>query len=321
MIESARVPATVTARVCVAIPTFRRPASLAETLAGIAAQTPPPACRVSVVVVDNDAVDSARAAVEAAATAFPFALSYAHVREPGLAAVRNFALRQASGAFDYLAMIDDDERPEPQWLGELLRVGAATGADAVIGPVPQRLPEDAPRWLRAGGFLDLPTSGDGASVAFGYSGNCLLRVASLERFALTFDAAFNEAGGEDLVFFRQLLARGGRVRFAARAVAAERIGPERLRAAYVVRLNFRRGNTLALCDRRLDPTFSRLALRAVKGVARVALGLATLVPRSLARGRAGAVAAACDCAHGAGTLLGLGGYVFQAYRRVDATRS
>ena len=41
-------------------------------------------------------------------------------------------MREARGR--WLAFIDDDEVPEPEWLAELLRVQRTCGADAVRGP-------------------------------------------------------------------------------------------------------------------------------------------------------------------------------------------
>jgi hypothetical protein len=183
----------------------------------------------------------------------------------------------------------------------------------------------------------------------------LLAVASLERCGVVFDAALDFAGGEDLVFFRQLLAHGAKIAFAARAVAYERVGTERLNAGYLLRLNFRRGNTLALCDRRgntlalcdrrgntlalgdrlgntlapgaqqgsmLAPErrgakFRALALRAGKATARLGLGALALIPLAIGRGRTGAMLALCAVAHGLGGLCGIMGYTYQAYRRDD----
>jgi succinoglycan biosynthesis protein ExoM len=302
-------------RVCVTIPTFRRLELLERLLDGVAGQALPEDSVVDVLVIDNDVRPSAQALVEGKRPGFPFALTYVHVQAPGLSSVRNFALQHVAGAYDYVAMIDDDEYPERHWLSELLTVARETGADAVIGPVPPALPADAPAWLRAGNFYDLPTYADRASIAFGYSGNCLLNVHSLRRFGLAFDGELNFAGGEDLLFFRQLLAHGGKLAYAAHATASERIGPERLRAAYLLKLNFRRGNTLALCDRRLRATTRGLAERALKGCARFGLGILTLVPLAIVNGKTGAMKALCNIARGGGTVAGLLGYVYEGYRR------
>jgi len=306
-------------RVCVAIPTYRRPAALAGLLRSVAQQTVPAGIVVDVLVIDNDAVTSAQGVVAAARDAFPFALTYLHQPEPGLCIVRNTALAHTRDGYDFLAMIDDDEIPQPQWLAELLRVQRATGADAVIGPVPQQIPAAAPNWIRAGGFFDLPAYADGAPIEQGYSGNCLLDVHALARFGVEFDPTLNFAGGEDTLFFRQLVASGASMVFAANAVAVETVPEARLRASYIVKLNYRRGNTRSICDRRLHGGAATLARRAVKALGRLAVGMTTLVPLAVLRGRTGALLALCNVAQGLGGLAGLGGHVYHAYSRQNGS--
>ena len=230
--------------VLIAIPTFRRPDMLNQLLCAIAGISTPHGCVVEVLVMDNDSTPQARDLVSRIAESFPFRLSYAHVSNPGLSTVRNFALSRARG-FDFLVMIDDDEIPQQQWLLELMNVQEATGADAVIGPVPRVIPDAAPVWLRRARFFDSPTYPDRTLVRDGYSGNCLLRIQSIQRLGITFDSTFNFAGGEDLLFFRELARRGGALAFAAGAVAEETVSADRVTVSYILKLHFRRGNTLS----------------------------------------------------------------------------
>lgn len=305
-------------RICVAVPTYRRPEQLASLLSALSKQTFPPDTDTVVAIFDNDQGPSASLTVERFSKDFPVRLLYHHAPEPGLSAVRNAAVAYACDGFDYLAMIDDDEEPEPQWLCELFGVASRTDADATFGPVIYLFPDGPAGWLGTGGFFAIPTPRDGSHVDFGYSGNCFLRTKSLKRLGVTFDRAFDLAGGEDMLFFLQLKRRGALMVFAERAIAKERVSPERLRARYVLQLNYRRGNTLALCDARVHHGSAWKPVRAFKGVARLARGVATSIPLSIMRGRVGALTAACDVAHGLGSLVGLFGGVYRAYDRVDA---
>ena len=303
--------------VCVAIPTFRRHDRLGHLLDALDRQNAVAGYDVTILVLDNDTVPSAQTAVESKRATVRYALEYEHVAVPGLCMVRNSAIAYARRRFDFLAMIDDDEIPEPQWLAELLRVERETGSDAVIGPVPQILPSDAPSWISKGRFFDLPTYSDGADLKFGYSGNCLLNLHSLERYDMQFDQELNFAGGEDTLFFRTFLLRGARLSFAAKATAVERVPHTRINAAYLLKLYFRRGNTLTFCDRRLRGTRAVMVVRAIKAGLRSVLGFATLIPFTIARGRTGALMALCNVAHGMGGLSGLSGHIYHAYHRVD----
>jgi succinoglycan biosynthesis protein ExoM len=317
--EPPGMPEVRVARIAIAIPTFRRPEMLDALLRGIALLTLPSEAAVDVFVLDNDDVTSAEPLVAAARETFPLTLHYRHVAVPGLSAIRNAALEIARQGYDLLAMIDDDEVPYECWLTELVRVQRETGADAVVGPVPQVLPADAPRWIRAGRFFALPTYSDGAAITMGYSGNCLLRTAAIVQLGLSFDEAFNFAGGEDMLFFRQLIAASGTIVYAAGAVADEAVAPSRLRASYIIALNYRRGNTLALIDRAMGARRSRLAMRAAKAASRAAIGIALLLPLSLLRGRCGAMEALTHIARGVGSFAGLAGHTYDAYRRNDST--
>lgn len=304
-------------RICVAVPTYRRPEQLATLLCALAKQMFPANAAVIVAIFDNDQRPSAALTVERFAATFPVRLVHRHVPEPGLSAVRNAALAYACDGFDYLAMIDDDEEPEPQWLQELFTVARMADADATFGPVIYLFPDGPARWLGAGGFFAVPTPRDGSRVDYGYSGNCFLKISSIERFGVTFDRAFNLAGGEDMLFFLQLKQCGASMVFAKRAIAKERVSSERLKARYVLQLNYRRGNTLSLCDARVHKGWTWKPLRALKAIARLVRGTTTSIPLTILRGRIGALTAGCDVAHGLGSLAGIFGRVYRAYDRRD----
>jgi succinoglycan biosynthesis protein ExoM len=306
--------------VCLVVTTYRRPNLLRRALDGVRRQADVEPARVTVVVLDNDPEESARAVVEEVAALLPFPVEYLVVRERGLSYVRNAALAVARARAPFLAMLDDDEIPEPQWLAELLRVQSVTQADAVSGPVLPLLPASAPAWIRRGAFFDMPRFRDGSALRDGCTGNALLLLRAPAFNELGFNPAFNAAGGEDQFFFRELLARGGHVAYAANAVAAEHVMPNRLCAAYILRRAFRRGNTLWYCDLRIHGTVRAIAGRIGKAFAWTAFGLLSLPLRLAVRGRTGALEALVDVARGAGMLAGIFGVLFLEYDRSSMLR-
>jgi succinoglycan biosynthesis protein ExoM len=302
--------------VCVAIPTYRRVERLKSLLDALLLQDLPEDAVVHVAVFDNDPEGSARTVVLARSEGYRFPLHYRLVPEAGLAEVRNAALAFGSRLAQFIAMIDDDEIPEPQWLRELLRVCDGSGSDAVVGPVPRQFPTGAPQWLRAGKFFDdIPARADGSFVSDGHTGNCLLRVASLSRMKMSFDVSMNFAGGEDVLFFRELVARGGRIAYAACARAIELIDAGRLTPSHVMLRNLRTGNTLAHCDRKLHRQFVPLSVRLVKGFGRLTLGALELLPRTVLHGFRGTMTALCAFLRGCGMILGVAGVRVLEYRR------
>jgi succinoglycan biosynthesis protein ExoM len=301
--------------ICIAVPTFRRPAYLPDLFAALAAVETPADCTVSVLVADNDPEASARDAATAAAASFPFPLVYRHVARPGLSSVRNAMLDYARENGAALAMLDDDELPAPFWLRELVRIARSTAADAVVGPVHALLPAGTPRWMVDFRAREYPAFTDGQRVGDGWSSNCLLMTSHPITVGLHFDPALNFSGGEDQLFFRQLLAAGGSITFASGASVYERLTNERRTIGFVLKRSYRRGTSLAFCDRRLAGTARGIALRAAKGLTLIALGLVRIVPVSLMRGSTGAVASSLEIARGAGMVAGLFGASYESYGR------
>jgi GT2 family glycosyltransferase len=131
--------------VCIA--TCRRPRGLARLLGALAQlRLPDPAPELRAVVVDNDREASARAVCDAALDALPFPLVYAIEKRRGIPQARNAALALSLRGADFAAFLDDDEVPEPDWLAELLAAQAASGADAVVGPVVRAFEAPVPQW-------------------------------------------------------------------------------------------------------------------------------------------------------------------------------
>ena len=68
--------------------------------------------------------------------------------QTGISQARNAAVAWAmnKGA-DFIAFLDDDDVPEPDWLGHMLRRQTATEADIVIGAFRSVFPPDTPQWV------------------------------------------------------------------------------------------------------------------------------------------------------------------------------
>jgi succinoglycan biosynthesis protein ExoM len=308
-------------RVCVAVPTFRRPVQLAGLLRRLALQDIDSSqYDLRFVVIDNDTTPAAELIVRDARVLFKHPLSYMHMPEPGLSAVRNAALNYAAAEDDFLAMIDDDEVPELTWLAELLRVQALTNADAVIGPVPTRLPPCTPTWVKTGNFFDRPRFKDCAELDFGITGNCLLALSTTTSMRLEFDAAFGLSGGEDTVFFRQMLAKGAKIVYAARAVAIEYVPLSRTTLRYIAAREFRKGNAYTLCELQMHWTLRSACGQLFKGLLLMGLTVCLLPTRIVLHGYAGAVKSVCEASRAAGRLAGVAGYRFLGYARRNDLR-
>lgn len=298
--------------------TFRRPQGLERLLDGLSELTfhknPEPA--ITVIVVDNDGAEPMRAKIEAMRPWFRWRLRYGCEPIQGVSSARNRALDLVPPNADHIAFIDDDEVPVPGWLDELLYVRRTYGMPIVQGPVRPHFLAPPPRWLVRGRFLELGPYQDGASLHFGYTGNSLIDTAIVRGLGLRFDPRFDRTGGEDQRFFGAAIAAGHRVVTAEMALVHEWVPASRTTLRYLLRRRFRMGTTLAVIDR-IEGGRGRLAMRLLKGVGRIGLGLAQTAT-VVSQGPAGLAAALCTMSWGAGALAGLFGVSRHEYDTVPA---
>ncbi|QLC22455.1 glycosyltransferase [Parasphingopyxis sp. CP4] len=237
-------------KIVVGIPTFRRPELLEALLRSLEKQERLDGIDVDILVADNDGEDRHGVLVcERLAPDFVWPLSHIIVDARGLTAVRNAILQSAEGSSaDYLAMVDDDERAEPQWLRELLDQAQNLDADIVGGPVLyeyERPPESS--MLVSGAFPDKHQE-SGKVRMIEATGNVLISLDALKSVGFPkFDPKFGLTGGEDKEFFTRLRHLGLTFAWADNAIAHEHVPPERTTLGWVMRRAFRTGN----CDYRI----------------------------------------------------------------------
>jgi succinoglycan biosynthesis protein ExoM len=300
-------------RVRVCVPTHRRPALLGRTLESLGAQrfsrVAPP--ELGIIVVDNDAACEGRAVVETARAVCPWPIEYLTETRPGISHARNRLVAAADGA-DWIAMIDDDEVAEPGWLDALLAAAAATGADAVLGPVEPVFEVEPPDWMRPFFSRRRPATGAAIDANDFRTGNVLLSPAALRRVEGPFDPAFALTGGEDSFLGRQLEAAGARFTWADDAVVRERQPAERTRARWILERRYRSGATLSAIRIRMMGRLSAGPLVVFRTAGLLARGNARIAT-ALVGGRPRLFAGVADLAYGAGSLAGLAGVALKAY--------
>lgn len=223
--------------VTVCVCTYQRPELLARLLDGLENLQSDGSFTWSVVVVDNDAAQTARAVAQA-----PRRIECHYFVEPekNIAKARNRTLANARG--DYAAFLDDDEFPVPEWLARLLATCAASGADGVLAPVEPHFESTPPSWLVKSGVFHRPRHATGTQIGLSdaRTGNVLMKRAVFADVAEPFDTRFGN-GGEDVDFFRRKMADGRRFVWCDEAVAYESVPPSRANAGYFLRRALLRG--------------------------------------------------------------------------------
>lgn len=236
---------TVTIIVC----TYRRPNLLRQLLDSLRVQEVQ-GVQGKICIVDNDAMQSARAVVAAMADGYPWPLHY-HVQPvKNIARTRNLGLAQVDT--DYVAFIDDDEVATPQWLASLLQTARTGSAELVFGPVVPVYPQGMAPWLIAGGFYERPRHVSGSEVPLleARTGNVLIKASVLGQGALCFDEALGLSGGEDYAFFQQLYCEGVTALWSDEAVVTEEVPLERAEPRWLLKRSFRIGSVEACLVRR-----------------------------------------------------------------------
>jgi succinoglycan biosynthesis protein ExoM len=303
--------------VALAVLTYRRPDDLAQALPVLVEQAGTTTPSATVLVVDNDPDGGAREVVENWADR---GVVYAHEPRPGIAAARNAALDEAERrGVGLLVFIDDDERPSPTWLADLLALRRSTGAAAVVGPVVSQFDQPPSPWVEAGRFFDRRRLATGTPVTVAATNNLLLDLAVVRASGLRFDEQFGLSGGSDTLFTRQLVAAGHTMVWCDEAVVVDRVPPGRVTRDWVLRRALRSGNSWSRTSLHLAAPGSaslvtrvRLCaaglLRLLGGSARAVGGVVTTDRRHQARG-------ARTAARGLGMLLGGVGWTYVEYRR------
>jgi succinoglycan biosynthesis protein ExoM len=230
-----------TLSLCIA--TYRRPERLAAVLFDLTRQTRIPD---EVVVVDNDAAESARPIVEARVRAgSPFPIHYAVQPQKNISLTRNKTVELATG--DWLAFIDDDERAPLPWLAQLIDAAERYQADGVLGPVNPLVPSTAPDWIRRGHFYDFPRMHTGLVIPPNRLrfGNVLVKASWLRKNVAPFDPSLGLTGGEDGDLLARLQQQGARIVWCDEAIVNEPVEPSRLSLQWLLARAMRGGQDFA----------------------------------------------------------------------------
>src|SRR5215211_3613980 len=122
---------------------------LPDCLHALAAQDLPEG-QMAVWVVDNSSTDES---LELLGTRYPWVRTIAHTSNDGFAGGNNVALREVATPF--VALVNNDARPEPAWLRRLLEPFAEPGAErlAAVSAKIVFLPRFLPLELSTPGFV------------------------------------------------------------------------------------------------------------------------------------------------------------------------
>jgi len=303
--------------IAICVVTYERPRELGLLLDELRMLEVPEACRIRVIVVDNDPRGSAFGVVQQRAGSGDDAwCRYVREDRRGVSAARTRAVNEAlaTGA-DYVCFVDDDEIPVRTWLVRLYDKARETGADLVGGPMLCRQP-DAPmtgwqRFLMAGlshhtrqkVWKDRLRARRGGLPTI-ITNNWFARAAFLRDSGMRFDDRYSLSGGEDTDFFLRFVDSGGRGAWCHEALVTEKPTVNRLSLKYQFHRSREKSRVHYIQKKERGKSRSRKLVRAIAAL-RIAVGATMLlvlfpVPWAVISGTR-------SVAWGFGRLDGLGG--------------
>lgn len=271
--------------VCVC--TYRRPESLRALLNSLTALKG--ARDFEIVVADNDAAGEGAAVCHNLPGNYPFNVHALVEPQAGISPARNAVVNKALTLQpEFLAFLDDDERPSTDWLGELLRIQNETNADVVGGPTLSEFPPEADEQQKNnpyfGADLSIP---DGAACQLQAAGNFLIKASVIRPMAPTvFHPAFAQSGGEDLAFFTQLAQNNATMHWAANAIVFEAVPANRLTQEWMKSRVINIANSRVRVMQMLEPGLLPALIRGAKTIALgIVAGLTTILAILVAKKR------------------------------------
>ena len=301
--------------VCLAIPSFRRPEGLRKLLTHLAKLEY--AGALQIIVIDNDADKrEGEIVVRAFSSEFPFPLTCIVEQRRGQTYAYNRGFMEAarqSHPPQYVAILDDDEYPHPEWLTELVKTANSYNADIVGGPVFPTF-ERNDHWLAKTKLYEPYRYETGLVDRIYGAGSMLIRRETLERYLdepFSHDFAFT--GGSDLDFFTRCRNDGQIFAWADDAHVFETTPVSRMTMAWLLRRYFRKGTELTRIERKFANGFGDIVVRWHKGFGLLAYGLLSL-PLALFAGRGAAAASLIVSARGAGRIAGEFNLLYEEYR-------
>lgn len=306
--------------VCVC--TAMRPQMLRRCLESLMVQELPAGWRFEICVIENDVEPRSRSTVEEVAAASPVPIHYHQEPRRGIPIARNKTIEVAlAKAYDWMALIDDDETARAGWLAALVGAVRDHGADVANGPVFRIYHAPLPDWWTP---LKPVTSATGTALREAPTNNTLLstRLVASNGLGLRFDEALT-FGYEDIDFFSRAHARGAKIIWAAEAAVDEEIPETRISSWRLLSRVEMQASSLAFATKLRRGWLKAWLKYGVRGVRRLVAGALLTVPAGLVwlvdrkRGTRMLFRAASRCLKGWGHLRGLTKFAPDYYKTID----
>jgi succinoglycan biosynthesis protein ExoM len=221
----------------VTICTTKRPKMLSVALNGLTNLAIPEGGSLSIAVIENDVIPQSLGVVEEIRRSSPIPVTYHLEPSEGIPSARNRSIEVAIAQnADWIAMIDDDEFANADWLIQLYSACIRFEADVATGPILQVSEGPPPHWWKPVADSRKVT---GEFRRDAYTNNVLFhsRLITQNGLALRFDHRFT-FGADDIDFFRRAYDKGVRIVTVTEAKVIETVPASRLSLRRYLKRNY-----------------------------------------------------------------------------------
>ena len=247
-------------KIIINICTYKRPQMLKACLGSLMSQQVPSDWVIEILIVDNDASESARMIVENYQQQSKFPISYFCEKNQGIPFARNRGCDESlTKNADWVLFMDDDETADPNWFMAYHEAMRKYQSDVYSGTVRYIFPKDYADWLGNKGDAETP---DGALKKRASTNNALVRKNVLEHgsYNLRFDNNMAYTGGEDTDFFIRYEKMGGKIIHVKEAIVQEIVTKNRLTITWRIKRQYSSSTNRVYVNKKIMGTSKAIIL-------------------------------------------------------------
>ncbi len=294
-------------KLCIAVlTTATRAETLNECLTSLSLLQLPDIEKLTVLIVQNRVEEST--AVTNAVKKMPNTdkLSFDLTVETnlGIPMARNKALSYSiTNGFTHLGFIDDDAKPQNNWLIKMIDALNETNAEVVTGPQVPVFPAGTSLFFKNAKVYKERELVHKSSCKWAATNNVIFSVLFAKYNNLIFSEDMR-TGGSDKEYFSRYSKQGGQITWVEDAIVKESVEPNRINFKWAIKRAFRFGGTGFRIEKCTKNTLTATFICVIKGLTYIAKGLINIIALPFKKNRS-VIDGFCDISHGTAFIFSI----------------